>query len=111
LKAEIPGESVRLLREIRGMELIEPSVTLITRRRSVQQTAFAEGALYRCRIQVVALTQISGERKQNAALVDAAAIRKMAVLGLYPKTFATTATRRFGDHALNKDREEVSRKE
>ena len=53
-------------------------MSLITRRRFVQQTAFAAAGLYGHPIKVLAGTRrIFGAREENAAPLDAAAIRKL----------------------------------
>lgn len=61
----------------RHESVTEANLGLITRRRFLQQTAFAARALYGP-IQVVARTQTLGDHAQNAAVVDPAAIRKLA---------------------------------
>jgi hypothetical protein len=56
-------------------------MALINRRRFVQQTAFAAGALYAQPLKVLAGTYFFREREQNATPagpLDAAAIRKLA---------------------------------
>jgi len=54
-------------------------VALTTRRQFIQQTSFAAAALYRRPIQALAGVQgILAAREQNPALLDPAAIRKLA---------------------------------
>jgi hypothetical protein len=56
-------------------------MALVTRRRFVQQTSFAAGALYGRPMKLLAGTHFFGERDQSAstaAPVDAAAIRQQA---------------------------------
>jgi len=54
-------------------------MALVTRRRFVQRTAFAAAALYGHPMKLLAgARRIIGEREQNTAPVDAAAIRKLA---------------------------------
>ena len=53
-------------------------MALTTRRQFVQQTTFTTAALYGCPIELFAgVRRIVGEREQNAAPIDAAAIRKL----------------------------------
>jgi hypothetical protein len=59
--------------------MVEVKMALVTRRRFVQRIAFAAAALYGRPVKLLGGGRlIFGEREQNAAPVDAAAIRKLA---------------------------------
>ena len=54
-------------------------MTLITRRKFAQQTTFAAATLYGCRVEALAHVQrMFAGRRQNGALLDSVAIRKLA---------------------------------
>jgi hypothetical protein len=59
--------------------VIEVNIELVTRRRFVHQTAIAAAALYGCPMKLLGgRHRIFVEREQNAAPLDAVAIRKLA---------------------------------